>query len=127
MTRICRLRTGHWLPIRGNIKLQSRYAKTQNGKKAVSEVRYDVEGENLRTKFWTSAKGYHVKESIPELKAEGATNSDLPRYETRPKRMAKMARDYHDSIQYRDLPDEYGRLMATEITLEKCDAHLSES
>lgn len=38
--------------------------------------------------------------------------------------MAEMA---HDSIQEKDLPDEYGRMMATEITLERCDVHLSEN
>ncbi|KAJ7791613.1 hypothetical protein B0H14DRAFT_2314336, partial [Mycena olivaceomarginata] len=41
--------------------------------------------------------------------------------------MAEMARDYHSSIQNKDLPDEYARMMATEITLEKCGAHLSET
>jgi hypothetical protein len=40
--------------------------------------------------------------------------------------MAKTARDYHSSIQDKDQPDEYGRIMATEITLEKCKVHLSE-
>ncbi|KAJ7909671.1 hypothetical protein B0H13DRAFT_2661357 [Mycena leptocephala] len=34
-----------------------------------------------------------------------------------------MARDYHNSIQDKDLPDDYGRIMATEITLEKCNNH----
>ncbi|KAJ7900681.1 hypothetical protein B0H14DRAFT_2330907 [Mycena olivaceomarginata] len=41
--------------------------------------------------------------------------------------MAQMARDYHNSIQEKDVGDEYGRVMATEITLEKCDVHLSEA
>ncbi|KAJ7792689.1 hypothetical protein B0H14DRAFT_2394240 [Mycena olivaceomarginata] len=41
--------------------------------------------------------------------------------------MTDMARDYHNSIQDKDLPEEYGRIMATEITLEKCNVHLSES
>jgi hypothetical protein len=38
-----------------------------------------------------------------------------------------MARDYHNSSQEKDVSDEYGRMMATEISLEKCDVHLSES
>jgi hypothetical protein len=41
--------------------------------------------------------------------------------------MMNMARNYHNSIQEKDLPDEYGRIMATEITLEKCNVHLSEN
>jgi hypothetical protein len=40
--------------------------------------------------------------------------------------MAQMARDYHNTVQAKDLPEEYGRLMATEIVLEKCKVHLSE-
>ncbi|KAJ7847013.1 hypothetical protein B0H14DRAFT_2357352 [Mycena olivaceomarginata] len=40
--------------------------------------------------------------------------------------MAQMARDYYDSVQYKDQPEEYGRMLATEITLEKCKARLSE-
>jgi hypothetical protein len=41
--------------------------------------------------------------------------------------MTDMARDYHNSIQDKDLSEEQGRIMATEITLEKCNVHLSES
>jgi hypothetical protein len=97
-------------------------------KKALSEARYDVEGETLRTTSWThAAKGYHQKESICEFKIDPDLNSSKPRHETRPKKMAKMARDYHNSIQHRDLPDEYGRMMATEITVEKCNVRLSEN
>jgi hypothetical protein len=40
--------------------------------------------------------------------------------------MAQMARDYHEAIQEKDLPDEYGRILATEVVLEKCKVHLSE-
>jgi hypothetical protein len=40
--------------------------------------------------------------------------------------MAEMARDYYDSIQTKDCPDEYGRIMATNITLEKCSVQLSK-
>jgi hypothetical protein len=37
-------------------------------KQALSEARYDVEGETLRTSSWThGAKGYHAKESIYEF------------------------------------------------------------
>ncbi len=41
--------------------------------------------------------------------------------------MAEMARNYHNSIQGRDSPDEYARMMATEIALEKCNIRLSET
>ncbi|KAJ7801466.1 hypothetical protein B0H14DRAFT_2164447, partial [Mycena olivaceomarginata] len=41
--------------------------------------------------------------------------------------MAQMARNYHDFIQTRDLPDEYRRMMATELVLEKCNVCLSEN
>ena len=62
-------------------------------KKAVSEARYDVEGETLRTTSWTrSAKGYHPKDSIYEFKVEDDLHSPIPHYETRPKHMAQMAR-----------------------------------
>jgi hypothetical protein len=37
-----------------------------------------------------------------------------------------MARDYYDSIQTKDCPDEYSRMMATNITLEKCSVQLSK-
>jgi hypothetical protein len=47
-------------------------------------------------------------------------NAPVPQYETRPKRMAQMARDYHNSIQEQDVTDEYGRIMTTEITLVRC-------
>jgi hypothetical protein len=66
----------------------------------LSEARYDVEGETLHTKSWThSAKGYHTKESIHEFKVDDNTNLSVPHYETRPKQLAKIARDYHNSIQ----------------------------
>jgi hypothetical protein len=41
--------------------------------------------------------------------------------------MAQMARDYRNSVQEKDCPDEYGRMMATEITLEQCNVRLSQS
>ncbi|KAJ7886592.1 hypothetical protein B0H14DRAFT_2338185 [Mycena olivaceomarginata] len=41
--------------------------------------------------------------------------------------MAEMARNYHDSIQEKERPDEYGRIMATELVHEKCERRLSES
>ncbi|KAJ7837859.1 hypothetical protein B0H14DRAFT_2588948 [Mycena olivaceomarginata] len=75
-------------------KITDRLRQESEKKKALSEARYDVEGETLRTKSWTrSAKGYHPKESISEFK---------------------------------DQPDEYGRILATKITLEKCKVRLSE-
>ncbi|KAJ7798362.1 hypothetical protein B0H14DRAFT_2303802, partial [Mycena olivaceomarginata] len=41
--------------------------------------------------------------------------------------MAEMARNYHDSVQHKDLPDEYGRMMSTEMTLEHRNVHLSKN
>ncbi|KAJ7852204.1 hypothetical protein B0H14DRAFT_2292090, partial [Mycena olivaceomarginata] len=41
--------------------------------------------------------------------------------------MVQMARNYHNSIQHKDCPDEHARMMATEISLEKCNVHLSET
>jgi hypothetical protein len=41
--------------------------------------------------------------------------------------MAKRVRDYHNSIQEKDCPDEYGNLLATELTLEQCNVRLSQS
>jgi hypothetical protein len=79
-------------------KIADQLREHSEQKKQVSEARYDVEGENLRTNSWTrSAKGYHTKESIMEFKVEEGSYSEAPRYETRPKPMAQMARDYHDS------------------------------
>jgi wobble nucleotide-excising tRNase len=44
-------------------KIMDKLREVSERKKAVSEARYDVEGETLRTKSWTrSAKGYHPKE-----------------------------------------------------------------
>jgi len=110
-------------------KIADRIKEEAEQKKAVSEARYNVEGETLRTSSWThSTKGYLAKESIYEFKVENNANSGsgAPQYETRPKRMAEMAQNYHNSIQDKDSPDEYARMMATEITLEKCNIHLSE-
>jgi hypothetical protein len=85
----------------------------------LSETRYDVEGENSRTSSWTnSAKGYHPKESVRELKLNEGSTSAVPQYEDWPKGMTKMARDYHNSIQEKDVPDKYGRVLDTKITLE---------
>jgi hypothetical protein len=103
------------------------WQRNRKKKAALSDAKYDVEGETLRTKSWTkSANGYHPKESIHEFKVEDNASA-LPRYESRPKKMAQMARDYHDSVQRKDLPDEYGRIMATEITLEQCQVRLSKT
>ncbi|KAJ6534056.1 hypothetical protein DFH09DRAFT_1092216 [Mycena vulgaris] len=96
-------------------------------KKALSEAHYNVEGENLRTTSWMkAAEGYHIKESISEFMIDPAPNSAVPWFESQPKKMAKMARDYHDSIQHKDQPDKYGRMLATKIMLEKWDVWLSE-
>lgn len=41
--------------------------------------------------------------------------------------MTKMAREYHDTMQLVDVPDDdYGRMMCTEEVLTKCDVHLSQ-
>jgi hypothetical protein len=85
-------------------------------KKALSNARYDVEGETLRTNFWTrSSNGYQTHDSIHEFQIESETDSATRKYETRPRHMAQMARDYHNTVQAKDLPEEYGRLMATEM------------
>ncbi len=90
-------------------------------------ARYDVEGETLRTNFWThSSNGYQIRDSIHEFKIESDSDSATKKFENRPRHMAQMARDYHNTVQAKDLPEEYGRLMATEIVLEKCEVHLSE-
>jgi hypothetical protein len=93
----------------------------------MSDARYDMEGETLNSKFWTkTAKGYHAKETIYEFRKVNA-HSDIPDYETRPKKMAEMARDYHDKIQELDRPDEYAKTMATAMILDECEVHLSEA
>ncbi|KAJ7815353.1 hypothetical protein B0H14DRAFT_2603462 [Mycena olivaceomarginata] len=108
-------------------KIKDHLRDATEKKKALSEARYDVEGETLHTKSWTrSAKGYHTKKSIQEFKVEQNGNDSKPQYETRPKNMAQMARDYHDSVQHKDKPEDYGRMLATEITLEDCNVHLSK-
>jgi hypothetical protein len=93
----------------------------------MSKARYDVEGETLRTNRWTqSVKGYHPRDTIHEFKIDPGGNSHTSQFENRPKKMAQMARDYHETIQEKDLPDEYGRILATELVLEKCNVHISE-
>lgn len=93
----------------------------------MSKARYDIEGETLRTNRWAqSAKGYHPRDTIHEFKIDPGGNSRTSQFENRPKHMAQMARNYHEAIQEKDLPDEYGRILATEIVLEKCKVHLSE-
>jgi hypothetical protein len=114
--------TAHYL----EKKIADRIKAEAEQKKALSETRYDVEGETLRTSSWThSVRGYHAKDSIYDFKLENEiySSSGTPRYETRPK---QMARDYHESTQHKETPDEYARMMATEITLEKCNLRLSE-
>ncbi|KAJ7142845.1 hypothetical protein C8R44DRAFT_726157 [Mycena epipterygia] len=60
-------------------KIADRLSEESEKKKALSEARYDVEGETLRTTLWTrSAKGYHPKESILDLRVENEANSALP-------------------------------------------------
>jgi hypothetical protein len=109
-------------------KIKTKLREEAERRQSVSPTRYDVEGETLRTSSWTkSAKGDHTKESIYEFKVQDNQHSSSPRYETRPKIMAEMARDYHDSNQERDHLDEYGRSMAAEIVLEKCNVNLSEN
>ncbi|KAJ7899451.1 hypothetical protein B0H14DRAFT_2556529 [Mycena olivaceomarginata] len=108
-------------------KISDRLREVSDKKTALAEARYDIEGKTLRTKSWTkSAKGYQFKETIHEFKVE-EHSSVLPHYESQPKRMAEMARNYHNSVQHKDLPDEYGRMMATEMTLEHCNVRLSKN
>ncbi|KAJ6459906.1 Endonuclease/exonuclease/phosphatase [Mycena sanguinolenta] len=107
-------------------KIKTRLEEISQAKRAVSDARYDVEGESLRTYSWTkSAKGYQTTEPIGELRVN-EQNSGAPRYETGPKKMTEIAREYYNDIQTKDNPDEYARMMATEIVLEKCDARISE-
>jgi hypothetical protein len=69
-------------------------------KKALLNVRYDVEGETLRTKFWThSLNGYQTRDTIHEFKPDSETNSAVRKFENRPRHMAQMARDNHDTVQ----------------------------
>jgi hypothetical protein len=90
-------------------KIRKSLEEEAENKKASVEARYDVEGETLRTKSWTrSAKCHGPKESINEFKKNSDLEEPVPSYEVRPKEMAKMARDYHNSIQFKDQPDEYG-------------------
>jgi hypothetical protein len=108
-------------------KIADRQCEVSKRKRAVSDTRYDIKGETLQTTSWTrSAKGYHTKQSMYEFKCE-ESEGPLPQYESCPKQMAEMAQGYYDSIQEKDLPDEFGRMMATEITLEHCDVHLSDN
>ncbi|KAJ6527700.1 hypothetical protein B0H19DRAFT_1083798 [Mycena capillaripes] len=97
-----------------------------------SQARYDLEAETLHSSFWTkSATGYHMKESIHEFTVPlepVAAPRQMPttrKYESRPKMMAELAREYHDKIQLKDQPDEYARILTTSMVLEKCDARLS--
>jgi hypothetical protein len=107
-------------------KIETCQREQAEEKKAMLNARYDVEGETLRTNFWThSSNGYQTRDTIHEFKMDSETDS-ATRFENRPRHMAQLARDYHNTVQGKDLPDEYSRLMATEIVLEKCDAHLSE-
>lgn len=123
MMKACPKRTAYLL----DNKIKDHLRDATEKKKALSEAFYDVEGETLRTKSWTrSTKGYHTKESIQEFKVEQNANDSRPQYKTRSKNMAQMARDYHDSVQHKDKPEEYGRMLATEITLENCNVDLSE-
>jgi hypothetical protein len=90
----------------------------------LSQTRYDVEGETLHSRFWTrTAVGYHLKETIHEF-IKPDSSATTPQYESRPKLMAEIARNYHDSVQQKDMPDAYAKLLATSIVLEQCDAHL---
>jgi hypothetical protein len=74
----------------------------------------DIEGETLCTSSLTnSAKGYHPKESVRELKLNKGSSLAVPQYEDWPKGMTKMAGDYHNSIQEKDVPDKYGRVLGT--------------
>ncbi len=61
-------------------KIRDRLREDSEKKRALSEARYDVEGETLRTTSWTrSAHGYHPKDSIPELKVENCDSSSRRR------------------------------------------------
>jgi hypothetical protein len=66
-------------------------------------------------------------DTIHEFNLDPSGNSSTPQFENRPKHMAQMARDYHEAIQEKGLPDEYDRILATEVVREKCKVHLSDN
>jgi hypothetical protein len=96
-------------------------------KKDLSDARYDIEGETLTSRYWTkSAQEYHPRSTIYEFRKDNL-QGDVPVYEIRPKKMAEMARDYHDKTQDMDQPDEYSKILATSIVLEDCNKYLTET
>ncbi|KAJ6451990.1 Endonuclease/exonuclease/phosphatase, partial [Mycena vitilis] len=107
-------------------KIEAYLKEEASRKKEQSEARYDIEGESLKTGHWTrSTKDYNIRNTINEFKI---TDTAPPRFETRPKQMSEMARNYHDSVQRADVSDgdEYGRILCTEEVLTQCDAKLSK-
>jgi hypothetical protein len=96
-------------------------------KKDLSDARYDMEGETLTSRYWTkSAQDYHPRSTIYEFRKDNV-QGDVPAYEIRPKKMAEMARDYHEKTQDMDQPDEYSRILATSIVLDDCNKYLTEN
>ncbi|KAJ7687517.1 Endonuclease/exonuclease/phosphatase, partial [Mycena rosella] len=106
-------------------KINDTLKERAEGKHDLSQARYDVEGETFI--FWTrSAAGYHMKETIHEF-VMSKSPSGIPQYESRPKFMAEIGRAHHDSIQSKDKPESYAKLLATEMVLDQCDANLTAS
>jgi hypothetical protein len=87
-------------------KIETCQREQAEEKKALLNARYDVEGETLGTKFWThSSNGYQTCDTIHEFKTDSEANSATRKFENRPRHMAQMARDYHDTVQEKDLPE----------------------
>jgi hypothetical protein len=98
-------------------KIENYLKEEADRKKAQSEARYDIEGESLTTGHWTrSTKEYHLRNTINEFKTTD-NDSTVPCFETPPKQMTKMARDYYEATQHVDVPDDdYGRMMYALVT-----------
>ncbi|KAJ7737969.1 hypothetical protein B0H16DRAFT_1730133 [Mycena metata] len=89
-------------------KLKNFISERAQKKKDLSDTRLSPKGHNTR---------------VPERGLTGRCTD----YETRPRKMAEMARDYHDSAQDVNRPDSCAKMLATSIVLENCQAHVSES
>jgi hypothetical protein len=77
------MKTEQWQLTYWRKKIKDRLTAETVSKKTLTDTKYDVEGENLRTTSWTrSAKGYHQKESVREFKVDTEIEHTVPCYET---------------------------------------------
>ncbi|KAJ7308559.1 hypothetical protein DFH08DRAFT_792658 [Mycena albidolilacea] len=120
-------------------KLSKLAQQKHNDTRLGSQIRNRLEGEVI-TKYWTGInKPYAPREIIHRLVKD--TRAEIPQYETNSKRMANMARDYHNKIQKeraevlpeireekiktvlerttRKVTEERGELMKARLTLEE--------